>query len=42
MNAALAAALTTAIPLFILGVYVLWSQKPDPKDPEQTTDKKPD
>ncbi len=43
MNAALAAALTAAIPLLIICIYALWRQKPDAddsKDPD--TDSKAD
>ncbi len=39
MDAALAAALTTAVPLLIICMYGLWHQKPEPKDPEHDTDK---
>ncbi len=39
MTASLAAALTAAIPLSILCIYVLWRQKPEPKDPEHPTEK---
>ncbi len=39
MDAALAAALTAAIPLSILCIYVLWHQKPETDDPKHDTDK---